>query len=56
MPGQSAKRLSPSAVSKARLLISEALDLLDARGCTPQAAAHLELALQELAKFIERKG
>jgi hypothetical protein len=38
------------AVRRAQALISEAMDLLDARGGYEPAAAHLALALEELRK------
>jgi hypothetical protein len=50
MAGGTRGRRQQPAVSRARTLIIEALDLLDAHGGAPQAAAYLELALQELGR------
>jgi hypothetical protein len=39
-----------TAVQRAIALVSEAVDLLDAHGGPPEAAAHLDLGLQELRR------
>ena len=42
-----------AATTRAKALVTEALDLLDAHGGSAPAAAHLELALQELRKVAK---
>ncbi len=39
-----------AAVKRAIALVSEAVDLLDAHGGPPEAAAHLDLGLHELRR------
>lgn len=41
---------------RALALISEALDLLDAHGGSPQAAAHIALAQQDLRQAIAKRS
>ena len=50
MTGGSDKDRRGAATQRAQALVAEALDLLDAHKGAPEAAAHLELALQELRK------
>lgn len=40
------------AVHRAALLVTEAMDLLDAHGGPPEASAHLDLALVSLRQAI----
>jgi hypothetical protein len=40
------------AVHRAALLVTEAMDLLDAHGGPPEASAHLDLALMSLRQAI----
>ena len=56
MTGVSDQGPAQAATARARALVTEALDLLDAHGGRPEAAAHLELALQELRKAATTKG
>ena len=42
-----------AAVRRALALVTEAMDLLDAHGAPPDAAAHLELALEKLRAWQE---
>lgn len=44
-----------AASKRAMALVSEALDLLDAHGTSPEAAAHLDLALQKLREVADQK-
>ena len=41
-----------TAIRRAAKLVSEAVDLLDAHGGPAEAAAHLDLALQELRDHL----
>ena len=40
------------AVRRAAILVTEAMDLLDAHGGSPEAAAHLDLALASLRQTM----
>ena len=53
-----AKRDGPQAraIRRAAMLVTEAMDLLDAHGGPPAASAHLDLALECLRKSIGRVG
>lgn len=44
------------AVRRAVMLVTEAMDLLDAHGGAPEAAAHLDLALASLRQRIGSGG
>jgi hypothetical protein len=53
------KRNGPSAASATRralALVTEAMDLLDAHGGEPDAAAHLAMAQQQLRQALARCG
>ena len=50
MTGDSDKGRQAAATKRAQALVAEALDLVDAHRGSPEASAHLELALQELRK------
>jgi hypothetical protein len=54
MPRQNARSLR--AIGRALKLITEAMDLLDAHGGPPDAAAHLSLAQDRLKQFVEDSG
>ena len=41
-----------AAARRAMILIAEAMDLLDAHGASPDAAAHLDLALQCIRRSL----
>lgn len=43
-----------AAIKRAISLVSEAVDLLDAHGGSPEAAAHLDLGLNELRRAHDR--
>ena len=48
MTGASGEERRQAATERARALVAEAMDLLDAHGGSRPAAAHLALALDEL--------
>jgi hypothetical protein len=52
MAGGSKGDRQETATARAQLLIRRALDLLDAHGGSPGAAAHLELALQDIEREL----
>ena len=54
MSRQNARSLR--AIGRALKLITEAMDLLDAHGGPPDAAAHLSLAQDKLKQFVEDSG
>lgn len=51
MPGKRQKSSQEAVINRATALIAEALDLIDGYGGPPEAAAHLELALERLRAF-----
>ena len=53
MAGERNQGRPSGANDRIQALVIEALDLLDASGSSPEAAAHLELALQELRKRLK---
>ena len=46
------RKQTKAVLTRALPLITEAMDLLDAHGCDPGAAAYLALAQQQLRKTI----
>jgi len=50
MAGKSVKNDGDAALERARALVMEAIDLLDAQGRSQAAAAHLALALKEMRR------
>jgi hypothetical protein len=47
-----ARRQREAVLSRALALTSEAMDLLDAHGCDPQAAAYVALAQEQLRRSL----
>jgi hypothetical protein len=52
MAGEESDDRQARAVRRAATLVTEAMDLLDAHGGAPEAAAHLDLALASLRQRI----
>ena len=52
MAGEELEDWQAKAVRRAAILVTEAMDLLDAHGGAPDAAAHLDLALESLRQAI----
>ena len=52
MAGEESDDLQAKAVLRAAMLVTEAMDLLDAHGGSPEAAAHLDLALASLRQAL----
>lgn len=52
MAGDESDDRQGQAVRRAAVLVTEAMDLLDAHGGAPEAAAHLDLALASLRQRI----
>ena len=50
MAGKSVQNDGDAALERAKALVMEAIDLLDAHGRSQAAAAHLALALEEMRK------
>jgi hypothetical protein len=53
MPGQDGELRREKAIKRALVLATEALDLLDAHDGPPEAAAHIEMALQKLRSSVK---
>lgn len=53
MPGKRQKSNQEAVVNRATALIAEALDLIDGFGGPPEAAVHLDLALEQLRAFAK---
>jgi len=58
MAGEESDDRQATVVRRAATLVTEAMDLLDAHGGAPDAAAHLDLALASLRRVMgaARKG
>jgi len=54
MPGGSEDVRPQKALKRSLQLLAEAVDLLDAYGGPPEAAAHLELALERLRQALKQ--
>jgi len=52
MAGEESDDRQTKAVYRAAMLVTEAMDLLDAHGGPPEASAHLDLALVSLRQAI----
>ena len=55
MAGETDKDRQAKAVQRAAMLVTEAMDLLDAHGGSPVAAAHLAMAQQKLREELAKK-
>ncbi|MBW0007786.1 MAG: hypothetical protein JO335_08760 [Sphingomonas sp.] len=56
MTGQRNEAQQSKALKRAVTLVTEAMDLLDAHGCSPDAAAHLAMAQQEMRRALDNGG
>ena len=52
MSGSRGEKQSAHVAKRAAALVTEAMDLLDAHGVAPEAAAHLAMAQQQLRQVI----
>lgn len=50
--GETMNGTAGAAIKRALALVTEALDLLDAHGGPPDAAAHLDLAMRRLREVL----
>ena len=53
MTGSRTSKESTHAAQRAVALVTEAMDLLDAHGVAPDAAAHLAMAQQQLRQILK---
>ena len=52
MAGSRGDEIKRTAAKRAALLVTEAMDLLDAHGVAPKAAAHFAMGQQELRDLL----